>query len=78
MPVTTVGHFLSHGEPTPNQSQPSVTEPKPAPEQLRDLANQEASLLCKKSDRRDQTVCPERRYPVRDRRPPKRLIEQVP
>ena len=77
-PVTTVGHFPLHSEPAPNQSQPRVTEAKPVPEQQRDLANQEASVSCKKSDRRDQCVCPERRYPLRDRRPPKRLIEQIP
>lgn len=77
-PVTTVGHVPSHNEPTSNQSQPRATEAKPAPEQPRDLVNQEAAVSYKKSDRRDQTVFPERRYPVRDRRPPKRLIEQVP
>lgn len=77
-PVTTVGHFPLHSEPGPNQSQPRVTQAKPVPEQQRDLANQEASVSCKKSDRRDQCVCPERRYPLRDRRPPKRLIEQIP
>ncbi|PFX21818.1 Uncharacterized protein K02A2.6 [Stylophora pistillata] len=77
-PVTTVGHVPSHNEPTPNQIQPRATEAKPAPEQPRDLVNQEAAVSNKNSDRQDQTVFPERRYPVRDRRPLKRLIEQVP
>lgn len=73
-----MGYFPSHREQATNQSKLRVTEAKLGPERQRDLAKQEATVWYKKSDRHDQTVCPERRYPLRDRRPPKRLIEQVP
>ena len=62
----------------PTRVNQCVTEVKPEAEQQRDLANQEASVSCKKSDCRYQIVCPERRYLLIDRRLPKRLTEQVP